>query len=370
MSKLTRLHEEFGQSMWYDNIARNLLESGEIQSLVDDGVRGLTSNPAIFQKAMTGSDVYDTQLRELVAKDRSAAQIYEGLAITDIQRAADILRPVYDVSDGADGYVSLEVSPLLASSTQQTIDEAARLWREVKRPNLMVKIPATPQGLPAIEESLANGLNINVTLIFSRDVYAQVMDAYFNGLQRRVNMGQPVNRIASVASFFVSRVDSLVDGKLDALDDPGAASLRGKAGIANAKLAYALFKKKFSGAAWESLVAHGARVQRPLWASTSTKDPAYPDTLYVDNLIGPQTVNTAPPETIEAWVDHGMLAATLQHDVEKARAQLDGLEKLGISMDAVTDQLLQEGVAKFEKPFNQLIDAIKQKAESLTGAAV
>ena len=370
MSKLTRLYEEFGQSMWYDNIARNLLESGEIQSLVKDGVRGLTSNPAIFHKAMTGSDVYDTQLRELVAEGRSAARIYEALAISDIQRAADILRPVYDESGGADGFVSLEVSPLLASSTQDSVDEAARLWHEVSRPNLMVKIPATPQGLPAIEESLANGLNINITLIFSRDVYTQVMDAYFKALQRRARAGQPVDRIASVASFFVSRVDTLVDGKLDALDKPQAAALRGKAGIANAKLAYALFEEKFSGSEWEALVAQGARVQRPLWASTSTKDPAYPDTLYVDNLIGPQTVNTAPPDTIDAWVDHGLLAATLQQDVDQARAQLDGLEKLGISMDAVTEELLEEGVAKFEKPFNQLIDAIRQKAETLTGAAV
>jgi len=370
MSKLTRLYKEFGQSMWYDNIARDLLESGEIQSLVDDGVRGLTSNPAIFQKAMSSGDVYDTQLRQLVADGKSAPKIYEALAISDIQRAADILRPVYDSSDGADGFVSLEVSPLLANSTQKTIDEAARLWHEVDRPNLMIKIPATPQGLPAIEESLTNGLNVNVTLIFSRDVHAHVMQAYLNALQRRVDQGQPINHIASVASFFVSRVDTLVDSKLDALDDPQAAALRGKAGIANAKLAYELFTQTFAGEMWQAFVDRGARVQRPLWASTSTKDPAYPDTLYVDNLIGPETVNTAPPKTIKAWVDHGQLEAALVQEVEAARVDLENLESLGISMDAVTDQLLEEGVAKFEKPFNQLLDAIKQKAETLTGAAV
>ncbi len=375
-NKIRDLYEKHGQSLWYDNIARDLLENGAIQALVDEGVRGLTSNPSIFQKAITSGTAYDDQIRTLAAQGKSPQEIYEALAIDDIRRAADMLRPIYESSAGADGYVSLEVSPLLANDTQGTIAEAARLWRAVDRPNLMIKIPATEAGLPAIEQSLADGINVNVTLIFSREMYSRVIDAYIRGLQRRAAAGQDVSRVASVASFFVSRVDTLVDDLLEhqiaAADDPAQKgrleALKGKAAIANAKLAYQLFKQKFSGAAWEALAAQGARVQRPLWASTSTKNPAYSDVLYVDNLIGPYTINTAPPETIAAFRDHGVLADTLEADIEGARRVMEELAAVGIDMDAVTAQLLEEGIDKFAKPFLSLLEAIGQKAQALSKA--
>lgn len=373
-NKIRDLYEKHGQSLWYDNIARDLLESGEIQALVDEGVRGLTSNPSIFQKAITSGTAYDDQIRTLAAQGKSAQEIYEALAIEDIRRAADILHPIYESSAGADGYVSLEVSPLLANDTQGTIAEAARLWRAVDRPNLMIKIPATEAGLPAIEQSLADGINVNVTLIFSRKMYARVIDAYLAGLRRRAESGGDVSRVASVASFFVSRVDTLVDELLERkiAADPAQRerleALKGRAAIANAKLAYQLFKQKFSGAAWEALAARGARVQRPLWASTSTKNPAYSDVLYVDNLIGPHTINTAPPETIAAFRDHGVLADTLEADVEGAQRVMEELAAIGIDMEAVTAQLLEEGIDKFAKPFRALLEAIEHKARALSEA--
>ncbi len=372
---IKQLYEEYGQSLWYDNIARDLLNSGAIQALVDEGIRGLTSNPSIFQKAITAGSAYDDQLRALVADGKPPRDIYEALAVEDIRRAADILRPVYDESGGADGFVSLEVSPLLASDTEGTIDEALRLFRWVDRPNLMIKIPATPEGLPAIESCIAAGLNINVTLIFSRDMYSRVMDAYLNGLERRADSGQDISRIASVASFFVSRVDTLVDDLLDqmiAADGSAAGrleALKGQAAIANAKLAYRLFKEKFASAAYKELSGKGARLQRPLWASTSTKNPAYSDVIYMDNLIGPHTVNTAPPETIEAFRDHGKLANTLEEGLDEAQATLDELEGLGISLRAVTDELLTDGVEKFAVPFEKLLKAIEEKASAFAGAA-
>jgi transaldolase len=377
--KLKRLYHEFGQSMWYDNISRDLLDGGDIQALVDSGIRGLTSNPSIFQKAITSGTAYDAQLNELAGGQLEAVAVYEALAIDDIRAAADILRPIYDESGGTDGFVSLEVSPLLANDLEGTIDEAARLWEAVDRPNLMVKIPATDEGLGAIEESIASGLNINVTLLFSTDMYERVMDAYIRGLERRVAAGQPVSGIASVASFFVSRVDTLVD---DLLDDKIAAaaddstrdrleSLKGKAGIANARLAYELFREKFASPAFAKLAEqHGAHLQRVLWASTSTKNPAYPDTLYVDNLIGPDSVNTAPPETIEAFIDHGVLAQTVTAGVDEARQVIADLAEAGIDIDDVTDQLLREGVEKFAKPFNSLIASIEEKLGTITGTTV
>lgn len=374
--KLIRLYEEFGQSMWYDNISRELLNSGELQALVDEGIRGLTSNPSIFQKAITSGTAYDEQLSELVRQDVDEVEIYEAMAIQDIRRAADILRPIYDESNGTDGFVSLEVSPRLAHETEQTVEEAARLFEAVDRPNLMVKIPATDAGLDAIEESIASGLNINVTLLFSRDMYSRVMDAYIRGLERRVEAGKDIDSVASVASFFVSRVDTLVDNMLDEniaqTDDPTQEeklqSLKGKAGIANAKLAYRLFIDRFDEPRFQKLAdEHGAKIQRLLWGSTSTKDPAYSDVLYVDNLIGQNTINTAPPETIEAFIDHGTLANTLEQDVDEARQVLDDLAEAGIDMDQVTDELLEQGVDKFVKPFNSLMESIREKVSTMAG---
>lgn len=374
--KLIRLYEEFGQSMWYDNISREELDSGEIQRLVDEGIRGLTSNPSIFQKAISSGSAYDEQFASLAGQELDAVEMYEALAIQDIRAAADILRPVYDSSGGTDGFVSLEVSPLLANDTQGTTEEAARLFEAVDRPNLMIKIPATDAGLPAIEESIASGININVTLLFARDMYARVMDAYIRGLQRRVEAGLDVSGLASVASFFVSRVDTLVDDLLDEKIAQASSpareeelrALKGKAGIANAKLAYQLFVDRFGRDDFKALAEeHGAHIQRLLWGSTSTKNPDYPDVLYVDNLIGPNTVNTAPPETIEAFIDHGRLANTLGQGVDEANEVMARLAGAGIDIDWVTDELLQQGIDKFARPFNALISSIEEKARTVAG---
>ncbi|MGF1507531.1 MAG: transaldolase [Anaerolineae bacterium] len=360
-----------GQSMWLDYIDCRELQSVEIRALVEAGMRGLTSNPSFFEKAITGSEAYDDQIRQCIADEYNATEIYEHIAVADIHEAAALLRPLYDETNGGDGFVSLEVSPLLAHDTEATAEEARRLWIAVDRPNLMVKIPATPEGLSAITESIARGINVNVTLIFSRDMYARVMDAYLTGLERRVEVGEPIDHIASVASFFISRVDVMVDNILDERIEAGEsalAELKGKAGIANAKLAYQLFKDTFSGERWEKLEQAGANLQRPLWASTSTKNPDYSDVLYVESLIGPHTVNTAPPDTIEAFRDHGTVELTLEQYVDEARATLDALEEAGISMEQVTGDLLEEGVAKFEKPFNSLIDAIVEKRDALVAS--
>ncbi len=367
-NKIKQLHE-LGQSLWYDNIARDLLDSGAIQALVEDGVRGLTSNPTIFQHAISGGDAYDDQLRELSGQGKATETIYEHMAVEDIRRAADLLRPVYEDSKGEDGYVSLEVSPLLAHDAPATVAEATRLFEWVARPNLMIKVPATAEGLPAIQEAIARGLNINVTLIFSREVYAQVIDAYMIGLERRIEEGKDISRVASVASFFVSRVDTLVDVLLDEMiatassdaEKTRLAGLKGQAANANAKLAYQIFRQHFDGDRFARLKEQEARVQRPLWASTSTKNPAYDDLLYVNNLIGPQTVNTAPPQTIEAFLDHGIVVVTLEQGLEKAQTVMGALDEVGIDMEVVTDRLLAEGVAKFAESFRQLLDAIEQK---------
>jgi transaldolase len=375
-TKLERLYDEFGQSLWYDNISRDLLNAGDIQSLVDQGVRGLTSNPSIFKKAITSGSAYDAQLQELARQDKPPEAIYEALAIDDIRRAADILRPVYETSGGKDGFVSLEVSPLLAHKTEETIAEAVRLFKTVDRPNLMIKIPGTPEGLPAIEACIAKGLNVNITLLFSCEVYSQVIDAYFAGLEQRVERGERIDSIGSVASFFVSRVDTLVDNMLDEKiagasggEKAELESLKGKAGIANAKLAYLIFKERFNSPQWHALAKKGAGLQRVLWASTSTKNPAYSDVLYIENLIGPHTVNTAPPETIEAFLDHGTLANRLDEGYDEAQQVVDDLAAHGIDMGKVTDQLLAEGVDKFNKPFNALVDAVAEKAKTLAAPA-
>jgi len=380
MNNLHKLYE-LGQSPWYDNISRNLLDNGEIQGLVDQGIRGLTSNPSIFKNAITKSEAYDQQLRDLMRPGVEFNEIYEALAIDDICRACDILRPTFDSSDHVDGFVSLEVSPLLASDTKSTIAEAERLSGMVDRPNLYIKIPATLEGIPAIEETLYRGQHVNITLIFSRKTYERVMLAYLSALERRAAEGKNISDLRSVASFFVSRVDSLVDKLIqNILDAPKSndaneaiqpdrlRALMGKTGVANAKLAYQDYLRIFKSERFMNLAEKGAKVQRPLWASTSTKNPAYPDTLYVDNLIGPDTVNTMPGETIEAFLDHGTVARTIDQGVSEAQAVIDGLEAAGILMDTVTQELLDDGIEKFAEPYRSLLSAIEQKTRQMAAA--
>jgi transaldolase len=360
----TKLHElaKLGQSIWYDNISRKIIENGELQKLLDQGVLGVTSNPTIFEKAFAGSADYDSAIQELVAADKSVEQIYEALVLEDICRAAASLRPIYERTEGKDGYISLEVSPTLAHDTQGTLREARRYWQMLGQPNIMIKVPATPAGIPAIAQLISEGINVNITLIFSLESYAAVMEAYLSGLEQRADAGSPINMIASVASFFVSRVDSAIDPQLAKL---GATALQGQAAIANAKLAYARFQQLFSGPRWEKLAALGAQVQRPLWASTGVKNPAYPDTLYADALIGADTVNTVPPATLAAMLDHVTLAETLTQDVAAAQKLITQLGQTGIDMAQVTQQLQDEGVASFAKSFETLLAALANKRDQL-----
>jgi transaldolase / glucose-6-phosphate isomerase len=359
MNPITKL-TQLGQSLWYDNIQRNLLESGELKAMIDRGdIRGVTSNPSIFNSAIAKSIDYDSALMPLAWAGWDAEKIFWQLAIEDIRDACDAFMPLYEETNGGDGYVSLEVSPHIASDTNKSVAQAEQLWVRVARPNLMVKIPATKEGIPAIRKGISAGLNINVTLIFSLARYAEVMDAYLSGLEDRAAAGHPIDHIASVASFFVSRVDSKIDAKL-----PEDSSLRGKAAIANAKLAYDEYQKTFAGRRWENLKVRGARVQRPLWASTSTKDPAYPDTLYVDNLIGPETVNTVPPQTLEAVRDHGKAEVTLTRNLEEARDVMEQLKAVGIVMDIVTQELEDEGVKAFADAFTQLLGTIEDRRKT------
>ena len=373
MNRIQQLHQ-LGQSIWLDFIERSMIQSGKLQALVDDGVTGVTSNPTIFQQAIVKSDAYNTDLQRLAAATRDAKSIFEGLAIADIQAAADVMRPVYDANQGHDGFVSLEVAPDLAHDTAATIAEARRLHAAVARPNLMVKVPATLAGVPAIRQLIADGININVTLIFSLERYAAVKEAFITGLEDRLTAGKPIDQIASVASFFVSRVDVNIDGQLDKLaaQHPDQAAhykaLQGKAAIANAKLAYAQFERVFAGARWERLAAAGARAQRPLWASTSTKNPAYPDLIYVEPLMGAHTVNTMPPQTLEALKDHGMVALTVTQDVAAAHQALADLTAAGIDMDAVTTELELDGVKKFADSFVDLLSVIAERSKALAPA--
>ena len=350
-----------GQSLWYDNIQRKLLENGEFAAMIQRGdIRGMTSNPSIFQNAIAKSNDYDSALTPLAWAGWSAEQIFWELAIEDIRMAADLFMPLYEETNGGDGYVSLEVSPFLANDTEGTAAQAQQLWARVARPNLMVKIPATKAGIPAIRKAIAAGVNVNVTLIFSLDRYGEVMDAYLSGLEDRVAAGRPIDRIASVASFFISRVDSKVDPKL-----PEGSPLRGQAAIANAKMAYDVFETVFTSSRFASLKARfSARVQRPLWASTSTKNPAYPDTIYVDNLIGPDTVNTVPPATLDAFRDHGTASITITRDIDKAHAAIDALKSSGISMDTVTQELEEEGVKAFVDAFAALLKTIDDRRKN------
>ena len=373
MNRIEQLHQQ-GQSIWLDYIERGMVQSGELQAKVDAGVRGVTSNPTIFQKAIADSDAYANDLTKLAKQDLTPKRIFETLAIADIQAACDVLCTVYAESQGKDGFVSIEVAPDLAYDTEATIDEAHRLWAAVDRPNLMVKVPATEAGVPAIRQLIADGLNINVTLIFALERYAQVKDAYLSGLENRVATGKEIGHIASVASFFVSRVDTNVDNRLDRVihETPrqadAARGLQGKIAVANAKLAYRQFQQVFSGSRWEQLAAAGAQLQRPLWASTSTKNAAYSDLLYVDNLIGPHTVNTMPPATLEAFTDHGVVERTVDSGVDEADSAVKALAGLGVSLSEATAELEHEGVQKFADSYTELLETIKKRRSELISA--
>ena len=371
----------YGQSMWLDYIRRDLFTSGKLKQLInDDGLRGMTSNPAIFEKAIADSSLYDDMLKSLASRsDLDTTARFEQIAIRDIQDAADALRPVYDESKARDGYVSLEVSPYLAHKTPETIDEARRLWKTVKRENVMIKVPGTAEGLPAIRQLIGEGININITLLFAQDVYEKVADAYIAGLENLAARGGNLNggnlkKMASVASFFISRIDTLIDSLLndklkattDASQQALLKSLLGKVAIANGKLTYQSYQKIFSGPRWQALAAKGAQTQRVLWASTSTKNPNYRDVIYVEELIGPDTVNTMPPATIDAFRDHGLLRNALMEDVPGAATVMQNLARAGISMKEVTDKLTADGVKLFADAFDKLLAAVAKSTQPRT----
>jgi transaldolase len=368
MNRLTRLYDEFGQSPWLDNLQRGYLTSGQLADLRSRGVRGLTSNPTIFQKAIQGSPDYDEQFRALADEANPVIDDYWALVLADIRGAAAVFAPVYEASEGHDGFVSVEVDPGLAHDAAGTLDAARELHTLLSLPNVMIKIPATREGLPCIREMIAEGRNVNVTLIFSLERYEEVMEAYIQGLEARAaTPDADLSTVASVASFFISRVDTEIDRRLDAIGSPEALALRGHAAVAQGKLAYQRFEQTFCGPRWDALAARGARVQRPLWASTSTKNPAYPDTLYVDNLIGPSTVNTLPDGTLEAFDDHGTLARTVDAAVDRAEAVWRGLGEVGVDVDDVAVKLEREGVGSFQKSFDELLTALETRAEELRG---
>jgi len=360
----------YGQAMWLDYIRRDLFTTGKLKTMIaDDGLRGMTSNPAIFEKAIADSSLYDDVLHPLATqKGLSATAKFEQIAIRDIQDAADALRPVYEESNYRDGYVSLEVSPYLAMKTQETIDEARRLWKTVQRENVMIKIPGTAAGLPAIQQAISEGININVTLLFAQEVYEKVAEAYVNGVETLASRGGNLKKMAGVASFFISRIDTLIDGILneklkstsDATQQTVLKNLLGKVAIANGKLTYQKYQRIFSGSRWEALAAKGAHTQRVLWASTSTKNPNYRDVIYVEELIGPDTVNTMPPATIDAFREHGKLRNSLSEDIPGAQKTMDDLAKAGISMKEVTDKLTVDGVKLFADAFDKLLAAVER----------
>ncbi len=354
-----------GQSVWYDNIQRSLLRNGEMAGMIARGeIRGVTSNPSIFMNAIANSSDYDESLKPLSDPALSAEEVFFRLAIEDIQAAADLFLPLYQGSGGADGYVSLEVSPFLADKSAETLAQAEALWQRVKRPNLMIKIPATKAGLPAIQAAIAKGINVNVTLIFSRERYSAVMEAYLSGLEARAEAGLPLERIASVASFFISRVDSHIDPRLQAIGTTDALALAGQAAVANARLAYAQFLQVFGSERFARLKAKGARKQRPLWASTSTKNPAYRDVMYVEELVGADTVNTMPPQTLAAFLDHGRVRESIVENLDAARALFESLEELGIKMPQVTAQLEAEGVKAFADAFSVLLGVVDKRRKA------
>ena len=376
-NRIKQLYREQGQSAWQDDISRDMLNQGSIRTAIEEiGIRGLTSNPTIFEKAIAAGTAYDEEIAGLLERDLDAHAIFETVAVRDIQNAADLFRPLYESSEGGDGFVSIEVSPLAARDPAVTADDARRLWSAVDRPNLMVKIPGTVEAVPVIQQMLTEGININITLLFSVAAYERVARAYIAALAARRAAGQPIDRIASVASFFVSRVDTLVDKLLDekiaatsdATQKGWLESLKGKAAIANAKIAYQSFQRLFSGAEWDSLAAAGADVQRPLWASTSVKNPAFPDTMYVDELIGPHTVNTMPRPTIAAFLDHGTVERTVDKDPSGAYKTMEDLAAAGIDIDAVTAQLEDEGIASFSKSYDSLLAGVASKRSQLAAA--
>jgi len=368
MNPLKALSEQ-GQSVWLDFMRRSLVTTGELQRLIDnDGLKGLTSNPTIFQKAVEGSEDYDDLFQEWAPRGSSAGEVFEALAIRDIGDAARIFRPVWEQTRHRDGYCSIEVTPTLAHDTQGTVAEARRLWKKLGVPNVMVKIPGTVEGVPAIEQCVSDGLNINVTLLFSQDAYVAVAEAYIRGLEKRAARGEDVSQSASVASFFVSRIDTLVEKVIASREKTATPQQRalfdevtGKVAIANAKQAYQKYKTLFSGPRWQALADKGAKTQRVLWASTGTKNPKFSDVLYVDELIGPDTVNTIPPATLDAFRDHGKVRRTLDQGLDQADAVMGKLEQSGISMKAVTDQLVDEGVKSFSDSFHQLISAVESR---------
>lgn len=364
-NRLQRLVDDFGQSPWLDNLQRSYLTSGKLDALVQLGVRGLTSNPTIFQKAIQGSRDYDEQFRSEITNGRSTIDAYWELVLHDISGALDVFMPLHESSYGLDGYVSVEVDPRLAHDSDGTLDAARALDDRIGRPNVMIKIPATLEGLPAIQQMIADGRNVNVTLIFGLDRYADVIDAYIKGLEDRANRNLPIDSVSSVASFFISRVDSEIDKRLENHGSNEALLLRGTAAINQARLAYAIFEEKFSGPRWARLARLGASVQRPLWASTSTKNPSYRDTLYVEELVGHHTVNTLPDATLDAFVDHGQLSERITHNLEEARRQWQALAEYGIDTDDVAHKLEREGVQSFISSFEDLLSALEQKRSSL-----
>lgn len=358
---LQRLYSEQGQSAWLDNLRREDISSGRLVGLIDSGIRGLTSNPTIFQKAIQQSNAYDGQIAHLTREPLSTEDLYWALVCTDIREALDLFLPIYRASSRVDGYVSVEIDPRLAHATQDTHEAALDLWRRIDRPNVMIKIPATLESLPAIRALIASGVNVNVTLIFGLERYWRVMNAYINGLMDRLDQGLPIDSITSVASFFISRVDTEVDRRLEEIGGPRALSLRGQAAISQARLAYEMFQDVFSSNEWSCLETHGARVQRPLWASTSTKNSAYPDTVYVDELIGPDSVNTLPEATIEAFCDHGRISRSIDRNQLENRRVWKAISAVGVDLEEVSTVLETEGIASFISSFEDLIRTLDSK---------
>ncbi|MFE4105388.1 transaldolase [Almyronema epifaneia] len=369
--------KDYGQSVWMDNLSRDILQSGELEKLIESrDVHGITSNPAIFQKAIAGNAIYDQDIEAGIRAGKSVEEIYESLVFEDIRRACDTLMPIYQQTQGLDGYVSLEVPPSLARDHEETTATARRYFSDLNRPNLMIKIPGTPEGVPAIERAISEGINVNVTLLFSVDAYQEAAWAYIRGLEKRVEQGEDISQIASVASFFLSRIDTKVDDRVDELlvgednlsQKAKLQAVKGEVAIANAKIAYQEYKKIINSDRWQALAQKGAKVQRLLWASTSTKNPDYSDVMYVDELIGPDTVNTLPPDTIEACADHCDVDSRIETEVDQAYQLIDSLPELGIQLDQIMDELLEEGIDKFVQPFDKLMDSLVTKVKQLSPA--